>query len=198
MKKYNAAFIIVQIVLILLISWLLAMGMGYLALNDNIPVSCLTKWLPLTLTIVAITYFATANNITGLFAKRTMKKNSEEQGFGKTLDFVNQDIGTTGSFLRLDMDTGRVAYVSYQNPFAFQMAEAGELTDVVSDYKKGPANTTRYVYFQFRYKGKRMRVPTYTGRHMNHISVSTVKEGIARADLFRDTVLRFQGNDNGQ
>ena len=121
-----------------------------------------------------------------------MDKNSKAHNFGKTYTFINSDFGTVGSIFRIDEGSGRVAYVSYLNPFRFQMARADELSDVESSYMRGPANTTRYVYFQFRYKNKRMRIPTYTSRRMNLITSPGVKDGIERAGHFRDTILNHQ------
>ena len=87
-------------------------------------------------------------------------------------------------------ETGRVAYASYQNPFMFQVAQAREITDITSGYMSGPFNTTRYVYFQFYYKNKKIRIPTYTARRMHHISC--LKEEISQADAFRDILINAQ------
>ena len=193
MKKYSAFFILAQIVIVILISWLISMGFAFLALNENIPLSGLTRWMPLTLPVTAIIYFLCLSNpITGVIAKKTMKKHSEEQYFGKAETLINSGIGTVGTILRIDGRTGKVAYVSYQNPFKFQMAHAEELTNVVSGYIHGPFGTTRYVYFQFNYKGKRTRVPTFTSGNNTMVTSGLVKEGIAKADRLRDIVLRFQ------
>lgn len=192
MKKYSFLFILLQIVIVFIISWLFAMGFGFISFNENIPVTSLKNWLPLTLPLVTIIYVACANKNNGRIAKKTMEKNSKAQNFGKTYTFINSDFGTAGSILRIDEGTGRVAYVSYLNPFKFQMAQADELTDVASSYMSGPVNTTRYVYFQFRYKNKRMRIPTFTSRRMHMITSSCVKEGIEKADHFRDAILKHQ------
>lgn len=192
MKKCSFLFILIQTVIVFLISWLLAMAFGFISFNENIPVTSLKNWLPLTLPLVTIIYIACANKFTGHIAKKTMDKNSKAHNFGKTYTFINSDFGTVGSIFRIDEGSGRVAYVSYLNPFRFQMARADELSDVESSYMRGPANTTRYVYFQFRYKNKRMRIPTYTSRRMNLITSPGVKDGIERAGHFRDTILNHQ------
>jgi energy-coupling factor transporter transmembrane protein EcfT len=198
MKKYSLVFILVQIVTVFLISWLIAMGLGFLVRNDNIPVSSLTLWLPISLPIFALLYFfGLSNLITGTIAKKTMEKNCRAQNFGKTYTHINKDLGTVGTILKIDEETGRLAYVSYQNPFKFQMANADELTDVISSYIHGPVSTTRYIYFQFRYKGKRTRVPTYTTGNNIMITSNLAKEGIAKADHLRDLILRFQNANCG-
>ena len=101
-----------------------------------------------------------------LFAKRTMKKHSEEEGFGKAYTYTNKNTGTCGCVLAIDESSGRVAYVSALNPFQFQMCHANDLTDLQSSYIKGPFGGTRYVYFTFCYKNKRIKIPTFTSRNM--------------------------------
>lgn len=190
MKKVNGIFLFVQIVAVFLVSWLFAIGLALLAYNDNVVITGLMNWLWLTMPLVAFFYVAGANGITGLIARRTMKKNAEAQQFGKCSTFINNDPFTLGSMIMIGEDTCRVAYVSYQNPFMFQVAQARELTDITSGYMPGPFNTTRYVYFQFYYRNKKIRIPTYTARRMHHISC--LQEEISQADAFRDILINAQ------
>ena len=193
MKKYSFVFILFQIVAVILVSWLIAMGLGFLAHNEYVPLSSIFLWLPISLPLFALLYFfGLSNLITGMIAKKTMEENCEEQHFGKSFTHINKDMGTVGTILKIDEETGRLAYVSYQNPFKFQMANADELTDVISSYKRGPLDTTRYIYFQFRYKGKRTRVPTYTTENNIMVTSGVAREGIAKADRLRDIILGFQ------
>jgi len=192
MKKYSAAFILVQIVIVLLVSWLIAIGLAVLAFNENILVSSLKTWLPMTFPVLALFYFFLFSNpVNNLFAKKTMNKNLKSENFRKPYTIVNKDIGTVGYVFAIDEETGRVAYVSGQNPFKFQMANPEELTDVVSGYIRGPMSTTRYVYFQFRYNGKKMRIPTFTSGTNVVVTSNLVKEGLAKADRLKGIVLRY-------
>jgi hypothetical protein len=193
MKKYSFGFILLQNLIVILVSWLLAIGMSVLALNENILVSSLTNWLPITLFFMLLFYWLfIANPITALIAKKTMAKNMKKENFSKPVTLTNKDIGTVGIVLSVDEATGRIAYVSCQNPFAFQMAQPNELTDVVSSYKRGPMSTTRYVYFQFSYNGKRTRIPTYTTGNNVMVTSPAVRDGIAKADRLRNIILKFQ------
>ena len=47
----------------------------------------------------------------------------KKENFSKPVTLTNKDIGTVGIVLSVDEATGRIAYVSCQNPFAFQMAQ---------------------------------------------------------------------------
>ena len=190
MKKVSGIFLLVQIGAVFLISWILATGLAVLAGNDNVVIAGLKNWLPITLPLVALFYAAGANGITGRIAKRTMKMNAESQHFEKCSTFINDDPFTLGSMIMISEDTGRVAYVSYQNPFMFQVAQAKELTDITSGYMPGPFHTTRYVYFQFYYRNKKIRIPTYTAGRMHHISC--LQKEISQADEFRDILLNAQ------
>ena len=190
MKKYSFPFFLIQNAILFLISWLIAMGFAFLAFNENIPLSGL-KWTPLTFPLLEIFYwFGLANKFTGPIARKTLAKNLKASNFGKTFTHDAHDLGTVGVILSIEEETGRAAYVSYQNPFKFQTAEAGELTDVISSYIHGPVGTTSYVYFQFRYKGKRTRIPTCTSGRSIMVTSPLAREGIAKADRLRDLVLR--------
>ena len=85
-----------------------------------------------------------------------------------------------------------MAYVSVHNPFRFQAADVKDLTDVSSGYVEGPFGGTRYVYYQFVYKNKRMRIPTFTAKNMHLLSATIVKDAISKAECFSDSVQKLQ------
>ena len=97
----------------------------------------------------------------------------------------------------IDEVNRKIAYVSVHNPLEFQTADVKDLTNVISSYIRGPFDGTRYVYYQFVYNNKRMRIPTFTSRHMHFTSASIVQNAIAKADRFRDSVLKMQEEING-
>ena len=97
--------------------------------------------------------------------------------------------------MAIDEVHGKMAYVSVHNPFRFQAADVKDLTDVSSGYVEGPFGGTRYVYFQFAYKNKKMRIPTFTARSMHYLTAAVVQNTIAKADSFRDTIQELQKNN---
>ena len=144
------------------------------------------------LIMTALALIQIVNPLLILFAKRTMKKHSEEEGFGKTYTYTNKNTGTCGCVLAIDESSGRVAYVSALNPFQFQMCHANDLTDLQSSYIKGPFGGTRYVYFTFCYKNKRIKIPTFTSRNMFSVGSSLVQDGLAKGQKICDMISRLQ------
>lgn len=132
------------------------------------------------------------NMITGAIAKKTLEKNCAEQNFGESSTFVTSGSFTIGGILRIDETNGRVAFVSYQNPYEFQLANAKDLEKINSSYIKGPLGGTSYVYFEFYYNGKRTRIPTFTSSNTYSIQSSEVMEGISKADTFCDILKNAQ------
>ena len=106
--------------------------------------------------------------------------------------FTNKNTGTCGCVFRIDESSGRVAYVSAMNPFQFQMCHAKDLVDINSSYMKGPFGGTRYVYFTFCYKNKRIKIPTFTSRNMYSLGSSYVQEGLGKAQDICNLLLKLQ------
>ena len=190
MKKFSIVFMVMELLLLALMSWLFGIALAVLATEENVILSGMTKYLPIAMAVLVPIYIACVNLLTWPIAKRTMEKNAKEQGFVRYSAFINKDAFTLGSAIRIDVDTGRVAYVSFQNPFVFQLMQAEDLTNVKSGYLRGMLDTTRYVYFQFQYKNKLVRIPTFTSRRMEFVSSPLVQEGISKADSMRDLMLR--------
>ena len=188
MKKYNALVIILSILIMTLLSLCVGVILDlFVGRGELFPL-----WEVL-LTLGTWTFYPVyMNPLLISFAKRTMKKHSEEQGFGKTYTFINKDTGTCGCVLRIDESSGRVAYVSALNPFQFQMCHANDLVDLGSSYIKGPFGGTRYVYFTFCYKNKRIKIPTFTSRNMFSIGSFSVQDGLAKGREICDLILSLQ------
>jgi len=192
MKKYNAKVILGEIVFILVVSLIPSVAIALaLGAKQGIVLSAL-PWYVLSVCFFFLLWIILINTVMGAFAKRTMEKHSESEGFGQSYTYINKDSGTVGAILRIDRDSGRVAYVSFQNPFAFQMVHASELSDFKSSYIKGPFGGTRYVYFEFWYDFKKVRIPTFTSRSMFMVTSTTVKRALAKGDEICAELARAQ------
>lgn len=125
-------------------------------------------------------------------ARKTMEKKAEKEGFVRSQTFYNRLGNTCASILAIDDANAKIAYVSVHNPFSFQTADVEDLTDVKSGYIKGPFDGTRYVYYQFTYNDRRIRIPTFTARSMHFLTAAVVQDAITKADSFRDSVQELQ------
>ena len=121
-----------------------------------------------------------------------MEKHSDNEGFVRSRTFYNRQANSCASVLVIDEVHGKIAYVSVHNLFRFQTADVKDLTDVSSGFVEGPFSGTRYVYYQFTYKNKRMRIPTFTARSIHFFTATVVQDAIAKADSFRDSILELQ------
>lgn len=188
MKKYNALVIILSILFVMALAFLIGVVITLIVGKEGL----LALWVILTTFSAWAFYPMYMNPMMILFAKRTMKKHSEEEGFGKPYIYTNKNTGTCGCILAIDESSGRVAYVSALNPFQFQMCHANDLTDLQSSYIKGPFGGTRYVYFTFCYKNKRIKIPTFTSRNMFSVGSSLVQDGLAKGQKICDMISRLQ------
>ncbi len=63
---------------------------------------------------------------------------------------------------------------------------------VFGNYKKEPLGGTQYVYFEFYYNNKRVRIPTFTASNVYSLQSQAVLEGISKADAFCDLLTNAQ------
>ena len=194
MKKFSVSFLLIQTGIIFIISCIISIAVYAVAGTKNVIMSGLILTVPVMI-MIGFIYVCLVNFITGPMAKKTMEKGSREHNFRKTVTLTNQDSFTLGAVVRISEETGKLAYVSFQNPFVFQLIRARNVTNVKAGYLAGPFGLTRYVYFEFYYDRKRVRVPTYTSRQMEVVTSSLVAEGISKAEAFRDALLRAQKVD---
>ena len=189
MKKYNPGFVLIEIAVMIVIACIPTVFVAlYTAPEKNLTIPALLVFL----FFAFILHTALANRILFPIARKTMEKRSDEEGFERSRTFYNKQSNSCASVLVIDEDQGKIGYVSVHNPFKFQTADVKDLTDVKSDYIKGPFDGTRYVYYQFRYRGKRLRIPTFTSRNMHFMSATVVQNAITTANLFRDSVQELQ------
>ncbi len=120
------------------------------------------------------------NKYTDRMVAKTVKKNMEKHNFDKSYTFY-----TRNATVMIDVVGGRIAYISNLNPWKFQIISAKDIADIKSDYKKGALpETTHYVYFQFSYLGKVMKIPTFTSKHYRPLAMDKVQEGIKNAATY--------------
>ena len=189
MKKYSIVFILIEIAVMLVISCIPTIFVFlYTDPEKHLTIPAFIVFL----FFAFILHISLANRILFPIAKKTMEKRSEKEGFVRSDTFYNKQSNSCASVLALDEVHGKIAYVSVNNPFQFQTADVRELTDVKSGYIKGPFDGTRYVYYQFTYKNKRMMIPTFTARSMRFLSATVVQDAISKAKRFSDSVQGLQ------
>lgn len=188
MKKYNVFVIILSILIMTAFAVLVGFIIGILVGKEGLYI----LWMILATFCAWSFYPVYMNPLMILFAKGTMKKHSAQEDFEATFTYTNKNTGTCGCVFAIDESSGRVAYVSALNPFQFQMCHVNDLTDLQSSYIKGPFGGTRYVYFTFCYKNKRIKIPTFTSRNMFSIGSSLVQDGLAKGQSICDMISRLQ------
>ena len=190
MKKYSVAFVLAEIAVMLVISCIPTVFVAlYTDPEKNLTIPALIVFMFFSF----ILHTALANKILFPLARKTMEKKSAEEGLVLSQIFYNRQSNSCASVLAIDEARFRIAYVSVHNPFNLQTADVKELTDVKADYVKGPMfDATRYVYYQFTYKGKMIKIPTFTARNMHYLSAKIVQEKLAEAKRFSGTVEGLQ------
>lgn len=191
MKRIDAKFLVVQVVILLVVSMLIGVVISLATGGEN-PIVEGCRTMPLFFFFVALMYVGFGNAFTGSIARKTMDKNSVKENFSKSSTFITDGSFTIGAIVRIDENTGRIAYVSYQNPYEFQLVHAKDITSIKSSYIKAPLGGTQYVYFEFYYNNKRVRIPTFTASNVYSLQSEAVLEGISKADAFCDLLTNAQ------
>lgn len=191
MKRIDVKFVLLQVVILVAVSTIIGIIISAVIGGVN-PIVGGLRTMPLFLFFVAMIYGALGNMFTGPIARKTMEKHSKKENFEKSSTFVTDGSFTIGAIVKIDENTGRVAYVSNWNPYEFQIVQAKDLTNIKSSYIKAPLGGTQYVYFEFYYKNKRVRIPTFTSRYVFSLQSQAVLEGISKADAFCDLLTNAQ------
>jgi len=190
MKKVSWKFVLAQVGVILLVSIILGVITG---VNS---VSFMSGFLPiaiLALIFLSLMWFILLSDImTDRLMSKTMERKSQELGFRNYSTFTSPN-----SIIRIEEETGRIAFVAAQNPFDLQVVTADQLSDIKTDYIRSPLGGTTYVYFQFRYLGKVVKVPTFTSRQVYSLKSSEVLEGLSKGDRYCEILLQAQLNARG-
>jgi len=120
------------------------------------------------------------NKYTDRMVAKTVKKNATKYNFDKAYTFY-----TNNATVMIDAVGGRIAFISNLNPWKFQMISAKDIDDIKNDYKKGLLpDMTHYVYFQFSYRGKVMKISTFTSNHYRPLTMDKVQEGLKNAAAY--------------
>lgn len=185
MKKYSFVFILLEIAVMIGITCIPTAVVAFFqepGKNLEVLTFILVSFLMFMLHILL------ANRILFPLARRTMKKEAEKEGFVISHLFENREDNSCASLLAIDEIHRKIAYISVHNPFQFQTADVKDLSGVNSGFVEGPFSGTRYVYYQFYYRGKRLRIPTFTARQMHFLSATIVQKAMDKANLFRDII----------
>lgn len=186
MKKVNGKYILSVLAILFAISAILGFGIAYLCGATALVFA--GKWFTGFIFIgLLFFYFTTGAAIIDRIVEKTMEKNSELANFHDYATFYS-----SGAIIRIEKSTGRIAYVSNMNPFQFQQISAKDITDIKSDYIKGPLGGTSYVYFEFGYLDKKVRIPTFTSNNAYSLNSSEVLEGISKADKYAEILQNAQ------
>lgn len=135
-------------------------------------------------------YFTFRNDISNKIMKKTVAKHEAEQGFMNSATFTSYK-----AIVKIDVTTGRFAYVAWMNPWEFQVFSFAEVEKIESGYRPGPFGGTNYIYFDFYYKGKRVRIPTFVAIHgMFRMDSQQVLDGISKADAYAELLKQAKEN----
>lgn len=185
MKKVNWKLVLSVVVTAEVIAFLLGGLCGLIFQSKTVFIA-----VTIIAAIGSLMYLFIFNIDTNVITKRIMDKtivrNAEANGFGCCSTFI-----THNAVLMINEQTGKIAYVCNLNPTEFQVISARDITDIKSDYNKAPMGGTTYVYFQFVYRGTRIRIPTFTAIHCVYsLQSGEVLEGISKADAYAELLER--------
>jgi len=145
---------------------------------------CMVMFVFLIGIVVLISNFQ-SNFITNRLMKKTLESDEQALSFQNCSTFT-----TNNAILKIDEANGRIGYIYYLNPTEFLVVSAKNITDIKADYIKGPLGGTRYVYFQFVYEGKCIKVATFTSRNMYSLNSKEVLEAMSKADTYVELLER--------
>lgn len=179
MKKIGISFILLNIAVVLGSAAIIS-GIGFAGVEGSFLFCC---------ALVAVTYVPLClytnienNKITDWIVARTVEKNIPKHNFENPYTiYVNN------ATLMLDIEGGRIAYISNLNPWKFQLIYAKDIDDIKKDYKN-LLNTTNYVYFQFSYHGKVTKFPTFVSRELRSIETDVVQKALKKANICIDVL----------
>lgn len=179
MKRFSIPFMLGQAVVLYVISLIAAFAINiYNGTPDLVKVALGVSVIMFF--FVGMFYVIVLSSIiTDRMVEKTLEKGSEEHNFRDYSTFYS-----SGATIRIEENTGKIAYVSNQNPFEFQVISAKDISHIRSSYMKGPLGGTSYVYFEFFYNKKRTRVPTFTSNQAYSMQSSEVLTAISKADAY--------------
>lgn len=188
MKKVDFKFLMAQVGILaavsLVIGWIICIVNG-----EATNFAMIIPMFLLFLFILACLYAGLSSLFTDKLVAKTIKENAAKNGFENCSTFYGKS-----ATVKIDERTGRIAFVANQNPFEFQVISARDIYDIKSSYKKGPLGGTGYIYFEFYYNKKRVRIPTFTSNQMYSLKSKQVLEGISKADTYCELLQNAKNN----
>ena len=175
MKRVSLKFIIFNIGIILIIGLLLGSA-SYFIIGTKI-FSWQWHFMYGCLISVSLLGYLVVHISSKMIMKRTIKEYEEICDFRKcsTFEVVN-------GIFKIDISGGRLAYITKWNPFDFQVIYAKEISDIKSNYQKGPFGGTRYLYAEFYFNGKLQRIPIFWSRQTHSLASGEVRSAAIAAD----------------
>lgn len=184
MKKVDFKFLMRELVIVLGIGFAISLAINaYFILRDG------SDGALILFPVLGIVFslFASVWWFLGGHLKLTQKivdKTMNGADMGRDVKYFNAE----SSIFAIDMENGRLLYVSNHNPYQLQILSAAEITDIETWWSKAPMNCTAQVAFQFQYQGKRQRINTYIYRSNRGVGMPInspeVQDGISKADLY--------------
>lgn len=191
MKKVDIKFLIIAGVVLYALSVIIGLIIS-IAMGGENHIGGAFNLAPFLFFLLLLFACFSGNSIVGKIAKKTLSSGAEKESMQNYSTFTNEGSFTIGSVICIDETTGKIGYVSYLNPKEFQLISAKEITDIKSSYIKGPLGGTSYVYFEFYYNKKKVRIPTFTSSNAYSLESSEVLEGISKADTFAEILTNAQ------
>lgn len=179
MKKVSFLFILLHLAIVTGISALIALILYLAAHIDFFGVFLIAE-----ITVLIWSFIDLVNGGDTILFRRivnkTIAKNASQYGFDQCATFYSSN-----AIVKINTQTGHIACVFYLNPTKFQVISAKDIDNIKADYVRAPLGGTNYVYFQFYYKGKRLRVPTFTAvKCVYSLQSAEVLEAISKADAY--------------
>lgn len=187
MKKFDAKFITIQLLILLVVAAIPAIILGIMwgAVVSGVVGMTIFFYAMLNL----IYWLGVSEIFTNRIVKKTEEKYSQEKGYRNCESFY-----THSEIFKVDVERGKIAYIANQNPYEFQEFSAAQLTDVKTGYMPAPLGGTTFVYFEFRCNGKRKKIPTFTSRQPYLLKSGEVLEAMSKADYFCEVINQAKGN----
>lgn len=186
MKKYDAKFIIIELLIMLVIAVIPSSILGISWGSSAATIIGMTIFFYAVLNLFYWLFLGTI--ITNRIVMKTEDKYSGEKGYVNCETFYSHS-----EIFMVDVERGKIAYIANQNPYEFQEVNAAELTDAKSGYIPAPLGGTSYVYFEFKCNGKRKRIPTFTSSQPYMLKSGEVLEGLSKADYFCEVINQAKG-----
>ncbi len=184
MKKVNWNYILILIGSVLGLSAIASLILG-IAVGNLAGFGGFMVMFVFIIGIIALISNFQSNFITDRLMKKTLENDEQALSFRDCSTFR-----TNNAILKIDEAKGRIGYIYYLNPTEFVVVSAKNITDIKSDYIKGPLGGTRFVYFQFVYEGKCIKVATFTSRNMYSLKSGEVLEAMSKADTYAELLER--------